>query len=105
AAAHQDRERAGGGTPALRGAAPLHAFDEQTDRALVARLGETAICVLANHVRERFARRCVAQELAGPRRTGAAEREARLGLDEVARVTLLDDRGERGTGGGLVREI
>ena len=46
-----------------------------------------------------------AQELAGALGAGPAEREAGLGLDEVARVALVDDRRERGAGGGVVHEL
>ena len=67
AAAHQLRERTGCRAASLRGLAPLRAVDEEPERAVVARLGETAIRVLANHVRERLARRRVTEQLAGAR--------------------------------------
>ena len=61
--------------------------------------------MLADHVGERLARRGLAQQLAGARRPGLAEREAGLGLDEVARIALVDELRERGTGLGVVHEL
>src|SRR6185503_19871625 len=98
-------ERAGGGTAALRRVSPLDGFGEQAERAVVAGFREPAIRVLADHVGVRVARRGLAQQLAGARVARLAEREARLGLDEVARVALLDDRGERATGVNVVDEV
>src|SRR5205807_861926 len=98
-------ERPGRGTAALRRPPPFEALDEQTERAIVARLGEPAVRVLADHVGVRLACRGGAQQLAGARRAGLAEREAGLGLDEVASVTLVNELAERCAGHLIVHEF
>src|SRR5690606_3719518 len=66
--------------------------------------GEAAVGVLADHVGEGRALGGGEEALEGARRARAAEGEAGLGLDEVARIAALDEGGERGAGRGVAAE-